>query len=100
MRSVNTPEVQHIVYSRITSPRKERNKILSDDLDNTTSLLDLLLGGARDVSGLDNEGGVDSAFTEQLEVAELLEVDDGDGSGWGLNLSFWEGDELGLVVLF
>jgi hypothetical protein len=83
---------------------------LSDEFDNTTSLLDLLLSGAGDVSGLDNEGGVDSAFTElnisarseitsriptyQLELAELLEVDDGNGTRWGLNLSFGQGDEL------
>ena len=58
---------------RITSPRKERKMILSDEFDNTTSLLDLLLGGAGDVSGLDDERGVDSALTE-LDVSECSPI--------------------------
>ena len=32
--------------------------------------------------------------TYQLELAELLEVDDGNGTRWGLNLGFGKGDEL------
>jgi len=46
--------------------------ILSDEFDNTTGLLDLLLSGARDESGLDDEGGVDSAFTKLLLVSRLV----------------------------
>ncbi len=45
---------------------------LSDELDDTTGLLDLLLSESRDESGLDDERCVDSAFSELLSGLPLL----------------------------
>ena len=88
-------------------------RTLSDDLDNTAGLLDLLLRERRDESGLDDEWRVDSTlaqlkisldlrrldtFTDQLELAESLQVNDGDGTGRSLDLGLGQGDELKSVV--
>lgn len=51
---------------------------LSDELDDTTGLLDLALGLGADVAGLDDDGDVgEAALAEELGVAEGEEVDDG-----------------------
>jgi hypothetical protein len=51
---------------------------LCDELDNTTSLLDLLLGLGRDVAGADDDrDGGETALSEDLGVAEREEVEDG-----------------------
>lgn len=55
---------------------------LTDKFYNTTSLLDLLLGKGRDVSGLDDDGSVrESSLSEDLWVSEGEEVDNGGGAG-------------------
>ena len=54
-------------------------KRLCDELDNTTSLLDLALGVLGEVTGADNEGDLwDATLSEDLAVAEREEVED-----WG-----------------
>lgn len=51
---------------------------LSDELDNTTGLLDLALSLLGDVAGTDDDRDVgDAALAEDLGVAERKEVDDG-----------------------
>lgn len=51
---------------------------LCDELDNTTSLLDLLLGLGADIAGADDDGdGGKTALSEDLGVAEVEEVEDG-----------------------
>jgi hypothetical protein len=86
---------------------------LGDELDDTTSFPDLLFGQPRDESSLDDERLGDSALTElqgtqemsglrvcaergtyQLVLAELTQVNDGDGTFRGINLGGIEGDEL------
>jgi hypothetical protein len=55
---------------------------LCDQLNNTTSLLDLLLGVPADVPGADDEGDLGkAALAEDLGVAQREEVDDGGGVG-------------------
>lgn len=50
---------------------------LCDELDNTASLLDLLLGLGRDVAGADDDrDGGETALAEDLGVAERKEVED------------------------
>jgi hypothetical protein len=57
----------HIVFGR-----------LCDELDNTASLLDLLLGLSRDVAGADDDGdGGKAALAEDLGVPEIEDVEDG-----------------------
>lgn len=67
---------------------------LGDELDDTTSCPDLLFGQPRDESSLDDERLGDSALTEELVLAELTEVNNGDGTFRGINLGGIEGDEL------
>ena len=67
---------------------------LGDNLDDTTSLLDLLLGQLGDESGLDDERLVDSALSEELVLVELAQVNDGDGALRGINLGSVERNEL------
>lgn len=93
----------------IPVPNPQVSSYLSDELDDTASLLDLLLGVFRDETGLDDEWFVDTAFaqlsseclsefvTHQLEFAEVGEVDNGNGTRGSLNLCFWQRDELSLV---
>lgn len=51
---------------------------LCDELNNTTSLLDLLLGLCRDVAGADDNGDSrKTALSEDLGVAVVEEVEDG-----------------------
>jgi hypothetical protein len=55
---------------------------LSNQLNNTTGLLDLLLSVPADVSGADNDGDLgDTALAQNLGVAQGEEVDDGGGVG-------------------
>lgn len=75
----------------------ENTARLSDELDDTAGLLDLLLGEGRDEAGLDDKGLADAALAKELEVAEVDKVDNGDRAGGGLNLSLGERDELGRV---
>ena len=51
---------------------------LCDELDNTTGLLDLLLGLSGEVAGADDNGNLrEAALAEDLGVAEVKEVEDG-----------------------
>lgn len=53
---------------------------LSDQLSDTTRLLDLLLSIAAEVSGANDDGDLgDTALAQDLRVAEGEEVDDGGG---------------------
>lgn len=55
---------------------------LCDQLNNTTSLLDLPLGVLADVPGADDDGELGkAALAEDLGVAQREEVDDGGGVG-------------------
>ena len=55
---------------------------LCDQLNNTTSLLDLLLGVPADVPGADDEGDLGkAALAEDLGVAQREQVDNGGGVG-------------------
>jgi hypothetical protein len=55
---------------------------LSNELHNTTSLLDLLLSLTADVSGADDEGNFgETALAQDLGVTEREEVDDGGSVG-------------------
>lgn len=55
---------------------------LSNQLNNTTGLLDLLLSVPAEVSGADNDGDLgDTAFAQNLRVTQGEEVDDGGGVG-------------------
>jgi hypothetical protein len=57
------------------STRRER---LCDELDDTTGLLDLLLGLGGEVAGADNDGDLgETTLAENLGVAEVEEVEDG-----------------------
>lgn len=68
----------------LTPPDKSLNQRLCDQLNNTTSLLDLLLGIAAEVAGTDDDGNLrEAALAEDLGVAEGQEVDDGGGVGLG-----------------
>lgn len=84
---------------------------LSDELDDTTSLLDLLLGQLGNESSLDDERLVDSALaqlktmsernqrmiasnTYKLELAEVDEVNNGDATFGSINLGLRKRDEL------
>ena len=51
---------------------------LGDDLDDTTGLLDLLLGQLGDESGLDDERLVDSALSELRGVTESTDQNKAD----------------------
>lgn len=63
---------------------KSLNQRLCDQLNNTTSLLDLLLGITAEVAGTDDDGDLgETALAEDLGVAEGQEVDDGGGVGLG-----------------
>jgi hypothetical protein len=58
---------------------------LTDQLNDTASSLDLLLGESRDVACLDNDGNFgESALSEDLGVTEREEVDDGGDIAGGL----------------
>ena len=62
--------------------KKSPNQRLCDQLNDTTSLLDLLLGITAEVAGTDDEGDLgETALAEDLGVAEGQEVDDGGGVG-------------------
>lgn len=51
---------------------------LTDQLDDTASLLDLLLSESRDVAGLDDDRGAgETTLSEDLGVSEGEEVEDG-----------------------
>jgi hypothetical protein len=51
---------------------------LTDELDDSTGLLDLLLSESRDVAGLDDNGNLGkTSLSEELGVSEGEEVDDG-----------------------
>ena len=51
---------------------------LCDELDNTASLLDLLLGLGGEVAGADDDGDLgEAALAKDLGVAEVEEVEDG-----------------------
>jgi hypothetical protein len=55
---------------------------LSNQLDGTTDSLDLLLGSAGDVAGLDDDGlGGETTLGEDLAVTGTESVDDGDDLG-------------------
>jgi hypothetical protein len=55
---------------------------LCDELNDTASLLDLLLGLGREVAGADDEWDLwETALAEDLCVAEIEEVEDGSGVG-------------------
>lgn len=67
-----------------SSPIKHRIQRLCDELNNTTGLLDLLLGITAEVTGADDNGDLgQTALAEDLGVAEGQEVDDGGGVGLG-----------------
>jgi hypothetical protein len=70
---------------RFTRLRREKNtniQRLCDQLNNTTGLLDLLLGITAEVAGTDDEGDLgETALAEDLGVAEGQEVDDGGSVG-------------------
>jgi hypothetical protein len=67
-----------------SSPIKHRIQRLCDELNNTTSLLDLLLGITAEVTGADDDGDLgETTLAEDLGVAEGQEVDDGGGVGLG-----------------
>ena len=54
------------------------NQRLCDQLNDTTSLLDLLLSIAAEVAGTNDDGDLgETALAEDLGVAERKEVDDG-----------------------
>lgn len=76
----------------------ERIARLSDELDDTAGLLDLLLSESRDEAGLDDKGLADAALAKELEVAEVDKVDNGDRASGGLNLSLGERDKLQRLV--
>jgi hypothetical protein len=62
------------------TPLAMRTSFLRDQLNNTTSLLDLLLGQAAHPPGADDQGNLgQAALAEDLGVAEGEEVEDGDG---------------------
>lgn len=66
------------------SPKKTPNQRLCDQLNNTTGLLDLLLGVGAEVAGTDDDGDLgETALAEDLGVTEGQEVDDGSGVGLG-----------------
>ena len=55
-----------------------RGERLCDELDDTTGLLDLLLGLSGEVAGADDDGNLGkAALAENLGVAEVEEVEDG-----------------------
>lgn len=70
---------------------------LCDELDNTTSLLDLALGILGEVTGADDEWDVwKAALSEDLAVAEWEEVEDWSGvlaGTGGVLLALLERDE-------
>lgn len=69
------------------------NQRLCDQLNDTTGLLDLLLGITAEVTGADNDGDLgETALAEDLGVAEGQEVDDGGGVGLGAG-------EVGIALL-
>jgi hypothetical protein len=62
------------------TPLAMRTSFLRDQLNNTTSLLDLLLGQAAHPPGADDQGNLgQAALSEDLGVAEGEEVEDRDG---------------------
>jgi hypothetical protein len=67
---------------------------LSNELDDTTGSLDLRLSGLGDEAGLDDEGLVDAALAEELELAGVDKVNDGDGASGGLNLRLGKRNKL------
>lgn len=79
------------------------NQRLCDQLNNTTSLLDLLLGITAEVAGTDDDGDLgETALSEDLGVAEGKEVDDGSDVRLGaahVGITLLSGDE-GPELLF
>lgn len=66
-------------FSRAKNTNIQR---LCDQLNDTTGLLDLLLGITAEVAGTDDEGDLgETALAEDLGVAKGQEVDDGGGVG-------------------
>jgi hypothetical protein len=69
-------------FTRLLREKNTNIQRLCDQLDNTTGLLDLLLGITAEVAGTDDEGDLgETALAEDLGVAEGQEVDDGGGVG-------------------
>lgn len=68
-----------VTFIRIQTPyHAHRIGRLCDELDNTTSLLDLLLSLGADVTGADDDGDRgQTALSEDLGVAVVEEVEDG-----------------------
>ena len=67
---------------RFPSHESQQATSLCDELDNTTSLLDLALSLGRDVTGADDDGDLgETTLAEDLGVAEGQEVEDGGGVG-------------------
>ena len=57
---------------------------LCDELDRTTSLLELALGLGADVASLDDDGdGGNATLSEELGVTERQKIDDGSSVGRG-----------------
>ena len=73
------------------------NQRLCDELNDTTGLLDLLLGITAEVTGTDDDGDLGkTALAEDLGVAEGQEVDDGGSVGLGasqVGVALLGGDE-------
>ena len=74
---------------------KEGSKYLRNSDADTTGSLDLVLGGAREESGLDDDGLVgESTLAEDLEEASLGDIDHwGSGGVLGGGNSLLFGDE-------
>lgn len=69
-------------FTRLLREKNTNIQRLCDQLNNTTGLLDLLLGITAEVAGTDDEGDLgETALAEDLGVAEGQEVDDGGGVG-------------------
>lgn len=84
--SSTRPNAARIAIAPIhpSSAKKTPNQRLCDQLNNTTSLLDLLLGITAEVTGADDDGDLrKAALAEDLGVAEGQEVNDGGGVGLG-----------------
>lgn len=107
VQSASNRHSDSVIFSQCPS-RIETTK-LCDQLDDTTSLSDLLLGELADPAGTDDEGNFgETALSENLGVAEGEEVDDGDGVlllaldvgladlGGDERPELWEQERLGL----
>lgn len=84
-------------FTPLSPTKKTSNQRLCDQLNNTTSLLDLLLGVTAEVAGADDDGDLgETALAEDLGVTEGQEVDDGGGVGLGavqVGITLLGGDE-------